>query len=339
MADQIELALHSYSRRLRFVHDPDYDVFTFIDEAARRGFAGVNISLSGPDNAHLPPHRHLGGNTPAHLSAVADALRSRGMSVEVDTDTVQPDRLQTAITIAGALGARVLRTFTHHCEPDVLAKTTHELALSRLAAEAADVVVAVENHEEFTSAELVRLVENVDSPHVRLLFDYGNSLPVLEPPAVALASMLPYVVACHLKDVAMISADDSPDSVPATMGVPLGHGHIPVESLTRTLVTGRIRRLALQNVWGYHVPLGKLRPIDPNDPRLGEGDFAYIRPPFSPPIVCFHPESVYTPEQLMALEDHALDVATRNAITLCQRITGGRPSPDEPVSGNRGARS
>lgn len=273
----IDLALHSC--RLRYLHDPAYDVFGFIDDAAARGFTGVNISLSGPDNDRLPPNRHLTGNSRAHLDAVAVHLRKRRLSLELDTDTVDPVRLGSAIEIARHLGAKVLRTFTHHrYGPTILPDTVRDLHVVSPVAEQAGVVVAVENHEEFTSAELARLVAEVDNPWVRLLYDYGNSLAVLEPPHVALEAMRPYVVACHLKDVVMIAAEHSPDGVPTVMGVPLGQGSLDLAGLTQALVSTGLRRISLQNVWGYHVPLGKLRPIDPLDLPAG-GAFAYAAHP------------------------------------------------------------
>lgn len=317
----IDLALHSYSRRLRYLYEPGYDVFAFIDEACARGFTGVNISLSGPDNDRLPPHRHLSGDSDRHLDAVVDRLRERNLSVELDTDTVDPDRLGAYIGITRRLGARVLRTFTHHrYGPAIFDHTLRDLRAVAALAERAGVIVAVENHEEFTSADLVRLVAAIDSPWVRLLFDYGNPLPVLEPPHVALRAMRPYVVACHMKDAVMIAKEHGPDGVPTVMGVPLGQGSLDLLGLTRTLLAGGLRRICVQNVWGYHVPLGKLRPVDPHDPRLGIADFAFDAPPFAPRRVAFYPEKTSSPADLVAGETHALDIATEHAHHLAQRL-------------------
>jgi sugar phosphate isomerase/epimerase len=326
MTVTIDLALHSFSCRLRYLHDPGYDVFSFIDDAAARGFTGVNISLSGPDNDRLPPNRHLSGDSPEHLQHVAEHLQRRGLSVELDTDTVEFDRLPQAIDTAKRLHARVLRTFTHHpYGPRIVDATVRDLRAIAPAAEQADVIIAVENHEEFTSTELAHIAATTDHPWIRLLFDYGNSIPVLEPPEDALRLMRPWVVAAHMKDTVMIAADHTPDGVTATMGVPLGQGSIDVLGLTRTLVGAGLRRICLQNVWGYHVPLGKLRPVPSRHPLLGTGPFAFAPPPFAPSHIIFDPEADLEPTQVVAAEKAALDIATRAAQSIIYTATTGSP--------------
>lgn len=324
MTGTIDLALHSYSCRLRYLHDPDYDVFGFIDDAAARGFTGVNISLSGPDNDCLPPNRHLSGDSPEHLQHVAEHLQHRGLSVELDTDTVEFDRLLQAIDTAQRVHARVLRTFTHHpYGPRIVDATLRDLRAIAPAAEQAGVIIAVENHEEFTSAELAHIAATINHPWIRLLFDYGNSIPVLEPPEDALRMMQPWVVAAHMKDTVMIAAEDTPDGVTATMGVPLGQGTIDLLGLTRTLLEAGLRRICLQNVWGYHVPLGKLRPVPSRHPLLGTGPFAFTSPPFAPNHITFNPEAHLEPAQVVAAEQAALDTAMRAARSIINTVTTG----------------
>ena len=256
--------------RLRFLHDSGYDVFSFLDDAAERGYSGVNLSLAGPDSHRLPPYRHLGGSRPGHLQAVARRLAHHRLSVELDTDTVEPPRLAEALEIAERLGARVLRTFTHHpYGPELAAATERDLRAALPAAERTGVTIALENHEELTGPELADLARRVEHPRLRLLFDFGNGLPVLERPEDALRAMGPWLAATHVKDVVLVAAEHVPEGVPAVAGVPLGQGTLDLVGLTGAMLATGLRRLCVQNVWGYHVPLGKLRPVDLRDPRLG----------------------------------------------------------------------
>lgn len=312
------LALHSYSCRLAFVHDPTYDVFAFLKDAATRGFDGVNLSLSGPDNDRLPPYRHLGADTDAHLAAVARALDRHGLSIELDTDTVEPARLGQALTIARRLGARVLRTFTHHpWSADLVRRTIRDLRAALPAAHHAGVTVALENHEEFTATELVEIVAAIDDPRLRLLFDYGNGIPVLEDPRRTLELMAPWIAACHVKDVVMVPATETPERVSAAAGVALGDGAIDLDRLTRGVRDAGLHRLCLQNVWGYHVPIGKLRPVPADDPRLGQSPFTWAPLPLDQNLVALDPESTLTPQQLIHAERHALN----RAVARLRRMT------------------
>lgn len=320
----VALALHSYSLRLRYVHDPDYDVFSFLDDAAARGFDGVNLSLSGPDNHLLRPHRHLGGNTDGHLDAVHAALAGHGLSLELDTDSVRPDRLAQAVQLAHRLGAAVLRTFTHHpYGPDLVERTGADLRATLPLAEQAGVTIAVENHEEFTSAELRDLAREIGHPRLRLLFDFGNGIPVLEDPREALQTMAPWLAACHVKDVVLIRPEQTPDGRPAAAGVALGDGSLDLVGLTEGVLRAGLRRLCLQNVWGYHVPVGKLRPIAPTDPRLGRDPFRYLESPWEPRIVALDPETTWTPDALITAEADALTRATARLFDLVRGITTG----------------
>ncbi len=314
MNHSIDLALHSYSLRLHYLYEPGYDVFRFLDDAQSLGFTGVNISLSGPDNDRLPPNRHLSGSGQHHVEAVAAELRARDLSVEIDTARTDPASLRHALSVANTLGAHVIRTFTHH-QPgsDLVAATQADLVEIAPEAESAGLVIALENHEEFTSEELAGLVESINSSAVRLLFDYGNSLPVLEEPHEALGVMQPWVVACHMKDGVMIDSVHTPEGVPSMIGVPLGEGSIDVVGLTRRLMSGGLNRICLQNVWGYHVPLSRLRPVDLEDPRLGKGTFTYETPPFPRSQVVFQPELNLDAPALVAAERNALVHSTTTA--------------------------
>lgn len=322
MNHSIDLALHSYGLRLHYLYEPGYDIFRFLDDAQALGFTGVNISLSGPDNDRLPPNRHLSGSSQHHIDAVAAELRARDLSVEIDTDRTDPATLHHALSIANTLGARVVRTFTHHTPgPELVGNTQADLVKIAPEAESAGIVVAVENHEEFASEELASLVESVNSPAVRLLFDYGNSLPVLEEPHDALGVMQPWVVACHMKDGVMIEAVHTPEGLPSMIGVPLGQGSIDVVGLTRRLMSGGLNRICLQNVWGYHVPLSRLRPVDLEDPRLGKGTFTYETPPLPGSQILFQPERNLDAPTLVAAERDALVHSTTTAHQIITELT------------------
>lgn len=74
-------------------------------------------------------------------------------------------------------------------------------------AEAAGVVLLIENHQDFTSRELVGLCEEY-GPHVRIVFDMANTFPVAESPLDFARVIAPYVRHCHVKDYrAVIEAD------------------------------------------------------------------------------------------------------------------------------------
>src|SRR3569833_2522425 len=64
----------------------------------------------------------------------------------------------------------------------------------------AGIALLLENHEDFTGAEMAEIMRGVDMAPVGALFDYGNSMMVAEQPETALEAMLPFIRSVHLKD-------------------------------------------------------------------------------------------------------------------------------------------
>ena len=63
------------------------------------------------------------------------------------------------------------------------------------------VILAIENHIDYTSAEIEQILERVDSESLKVNFDTGNTLRMMEDPVAAARRLGPYTVATHTKDV------------------------------------------------------------------------------------------------------------------------------------------
>ena len=72
--------------------------------------------------------------------------------------------------------------------------------VKELGARAADqgIMIAIENHQDFTSSELVEFCES--APGVGITFDMGNAFPVAEAPLDFTRRVAPHVRHIHLKD-------------------------------------------------------------------------------------------------------------------------------------------
>ena len=82
---------------------------------------------------------------------------------------------------------------------ELVAGVRDRLGRAALAAEAAGLTIVIENHQDFTSRELVGLCEEF-GPAVRIVYDTGNSFPVGEAPLDFTRVIAPYVRHVHLKD-------------------------------------------------------------------------------------------------------------------------------------------
>ncbi|MFQ5774875.1 MAG: sugar phosphate isomerase/epimerase family protein, partial [Kiloniellaceae bacterium] len=206
-------------------------------------------------------YRWLGGISPDRLRAVGDAIRANDLFVEIDTSGTDPDHLIKLLDAARALGADRLRTYvTVRGSPEEKASTTVS-GLRAAAPAAADLGIAIllENHEDFTGREVRRILEQVDHPSVGAVYDFGNSMMVLEDPMAAAQAMAPFVRSVHVKDQIVAVGRDRAEGADATdafvCGVPIGRGNIEIEPILGYLLeTTNLERVCVQSVYGYRAP-------------------------------------------------------------------------------------
>lgn len=131
-------------------------------------------------------------------------------------------------------------------------------------AEAAGVTIVIENHQDFTSEELVGFCEEF-GPAVRIVYDTGNSFPVAEAPLDFTRVIAPYVRHVHLKDYRAQWTDEGYRLVRCAIGdgaVPfpelfaiLGEHH---ETMTAVLEPGALEvrhiRLFTPEWWTGYAP-------------------------------------------------------------------------------------
>jgi sugar phosphate isomerase/epimerase len=100
-----------------------------------------------------------------------------------------------------------------------------------------DVVLAIENHIDFTGPEMLQIVEGVDSDHLRVNLDTGNPLRVFEDPVECARVLAPYTVATHTKDITTGGKGGSPATrFPFFPSCTTGQGLVDFEGVVAHLV-------------------------------------------------------------------------------------------------------
>jgi len=96
------------------------------------------------------------------------------------------------------------------------------------------VKLATENHIDYTSEEMLEMIEAVGSPNFGINFDTGNFLRLLDDPIAGMEKLAPYVFSTHIKDLKM-----HPTARPTDWyffcGVPVGFGLIDNMKLAELL--------------------------------------------------------------------------------------------------------
>ena len=243
----IQVHIHSFSLRYQFRYRDDFDVFKFIKLAKESGFTGVNISANGPG------YRDLGGTSSKHFNKVRQALKEQSMNCELDTSDTRKENLSRMLDVANAIGAEQLRVYTRYqgSLDELINWTVQDFKTIAPKAESLGINIVLENHEDFQGDAIAEILQQVDHPRIRALYDYGNSQMVGEDPIHALEAMIDYVTAVHVKDHIVVEHEGQ-DII---QGVAIGDGLLPVMQQTERLYDAGLRRFCFENVWGYVAPI------------------------------------------------------------------------------------
>ena len=259
---RVHLFLQSYCYRHHYLHEPGFDVFAFLDRAAADGYTGVSININGPN------YRQLSGTSKDHIRQVRHRLETNKLRCDMETSGTDEAHFTTMLEVCAGLGVEQLRTYMRHAGSprETIARTIADLRAAAPRFKAAGVTLLLENHEDFTGAEMAEIMRGVEGERVAALFDYGNSMMVGEQPETALEAMLPFIRSVHLKDHACRHLDDGTVEI---LGVPIGSGVLPIADLTRKLIANGLDRIILSSVWAYRAPVRDWR----GGSRWGEGVF------------------------------------------------------------------
>lgn len=114
--------------------------------------------------------------------------------------------------------------------PELVASVRAKLGAYAPVAAANDLTIVIENHQDFTSRELVDWCEEF-GPSVRIVYDTGNSFPVGEAPLDFTRVIAPYVRHVHLKDYNAQWTDEGLRLIRCA----IGDGAIPFRELIAVL--------------------------------------------------------------------------------------------------------
>jgi 3-oxoisoapionate decarboxylase len=182
------------------------------------------------------PVVQIADNLPLHalpqheLDRLKGMAQDAGIQLEIGTAGIQTDRLLTYLKLARELTSPIVRTLLdspgHH--PTVEEAVA---ALRRVVRdyEAADVWLAIENHDRFSARTLAEILSAVDSPRLGICLDTANSLGCGEDVRTVMAELAPWIVNLHIKDIRAVRL---PHQKGFTVeGCPAGRGCLDIPAI------------------------------------------------------------------------------------------------------------
>lgn len=229
----MKLGLDSYSYHLAFGAHPDFspskkmNLFQFIERVKQLGLDGFQI-----DPMHLESKDEI------YFREILNYAKEKNLFLEYGAMGIDADYLSNELDICVKLESPVLRTFvgfnrySRDTNIDVeIEKVINNLTKVKSKAESLQVKIAVENHGDLNSDELISVVQKVNSPNVGICLDVGNTLMTFEDPVFAVGKMAPFAFTTHFKDY-KINLTNYGFKV---HGVALGEGNIDLISITKIL--------------------------------------------------------------------------------------------------------
>jgi len=175
-------------------------------------------------------HPDLEALTPELALALRAAAAVGGTVLETGTRGTGEEHLLAHLSHARALGARTVRSMVSAVgdRPDP-AESERRLRAVLPAYEAAGVVLGLETYEQVSTADLLALVERVDSPNLGIVLDPANCVAALEHPRDVVRRLAHRVVCVHVKDFRFTRRDGWAGFTLASC--PLGEGQLDYADL------------------------------------------------------------------------------------------------------------
>jgi sugar phosphate isomerase/epimerase len=175
--------------------------YELMDRAAAAGLRGVEFPAEGC----------LPSASPEELARARTYAAEHGLGIVADGGIVEEAALRRWLGQAAGLGAPVLRViisgilggnrrqmgggWAAH-----LVAARDALRAVRPLAEDLDIPIAVENHQDIASDEVLQLCEQVGGDHIGVTLDTGSTLALAEDPVAYARRVKDYVKNVHLKD-------------------------------------------------------------------------------------------------------------------------------------------
>jgi sugar phosphate isomerase/epimerase len=206
---------------------PFTDALGFLEFCHDLGAAGIQVAI---------------GNDLERAKTLRERAEKHGMYLEGQTslprDETDVDRFDADLRAVKAAGATLIRTAMlsgrRYETFDSLEKfkefaerSWRSLVLAEPVLKKHELKVAIENHKDWLVEELVTMLKRIESEHVGVCIDTGNSIALLEDPIAVVEAYAPYAVSTHLKDMAVREYDDGF----LLSEVPLGTGYLDLTKI------------------------------------------------------------------------------------------------------------
>lgn len=198
-SERIPLYAHAYAFHLNFRFNRT-DIEGLLQFAHDQQLRGIKIHLDDGESLSL---RHCGDTRLESLRLRAQEL---GLEIHLEVSSTDTPELSEAVRIGRALAATSIRCYPRYAGrvSEIIDWTVRDLQVLKRLDPDGRFRFTLEQHEDLKGEELVRIVEAVANPNLKLLFDFANMVNAYERPLDALRAMAPHISDVHIKDARIV---------------------------------------------------------------------------------------------------------------------------------------
>lgn len=224
---------HSFGTRLsvdRTHGGPDRadNPLGFLEYCAKLGAGGMQMALGTRDTAYCSRLRERAETLSMFVEASIRAPRDQADLPRFEGELRTAKECGATVVRTAMLGGRRYETFSSSAAFREFASNSYRsLTLAEPVVARLGLKLAVENHKDWRVDELLDILRRLDSPHVGVCLDTGNSIALLEQPMAVVDALAPFAFSTHIKDMGV---EEYPDGF-LLSEVPLGEGFLDMGSI------------------------------------------------------------------------------------------------------------
>lgn len=180
------------------------NAYEFLEKCHALGAGGAQMGLNGD----LPKLRARAAELGMYLEGMVSIPRNGDMSA-LEKGLADCNAAGVSVARCAMLSGRRYETFKTLADWKAWVDQSHNaLRLAMPIIEKHKVVVALENHKDWTLEDFLRLLRTYQSPYLQVCLDFGNNLSLLDDPYELIEGLAPYAKSTHIKDMGVQPYED-----------------------------------------------------------------------------------------------------------------------------------
>jgi len=177
------------------------DNLEFLEHANALGAAGIQMPLTSREPDYIRKLRARTEQLGMYFEVIA-ALPAQDDPTKFESTVAAAKEAGALVIRVNCLPGRRYENFTNLADWRAAVAQAHlRIDAALRIVEKRQVPLAIENHKDFTAAEMAALMKSKSSRWLGVCLDTGNNISLLDDPMAVVETLAPYALTTHIKDM------------------------------------------------------------------------------------------------------------------------------------------